>query len=167
MGEANERINQILIREVAAMAESLEDKSGQVITTLRFHLVCENLLERIILAKLQRGDRIIKANLLFYKKLCLVDSFDIIDDSCIKALRKLNEIRNKCSHEADKQITESDIEQIGRPFGKDFIKEKVDHSGELEKYLIAVLMLIYKKLTIELLKLEHPELVKEMFLEDF
>jgi hypothetical protein len=140
--EVEEFVNQ----EVKDLINALQSKHDFVITVLKFHLLSENLLERIILGNLTRGDRILeKGNLSFYQKIKLVDSFDIVKDAAIQSLRHLNSLRNKCSHQKGKEITFDDIEIIGRPFGKEFTQIRKDNKTNLELFIVNTFSLVYQK----------------------
>lgn len=89
-----------------------------ILLILRMHLYTEHLLERIISCKLPRGDRHINdSNISYNQKLSLVSAFDYVPDEIIASLKKLNRVRNQCAHELHKEITISEVDVIGRPFG--------------------------------------------------
>jgi hypothetical protein len=132
--------------ETSIFTKTLDSKDDLILLVLRFHLIIENLMERIIVAKLKRGDKIIEhGNLTFNQKLHLIDSFDVLDNSYIQSIKNLNTIRNKCSHEKSKVITGSDIDCIGRPLGNEYTRIKRETTDSLY-FLIrkAFLLLFYK-----------------------
>jgi hypothetical protein len=100
-----------------------------VATVLRFHLLTEYYLEQLIRSLLTRGDRIIESgNFSYAQKLCVVAATDELKDDLISALRNLNKLRNKCSHELHHKISAADLEPIGSPLGKDWTEIKKKHS---------------------------------------
>ncbi len=109
------------------------DIHDPVLLILRTHLYIEYMLERLIIAKLDRGDRIVeKGRLSFAQKLVLVSAFDYVKDIQITMMRNLNAVRNRCAHERQKEITMADIELIGRPLGKAFSEiRKAEHDDIL------------------------------------
>ena len=100
---------------------------------LKSHLYIEYYMERIIRAYLKRGDRLLdNTNLTFNHKFLILNSFDIVPDEIMTAIKHINAIRNKCSHEFDYIITKRDIENAGmllksykshcKPYQKDLNK---------------------------------------------
>jgi len=133
--------------EIGDFIDALESKHDLIISVLKFHLLSENLLERIIMGTLKRGDRIIeKGNLGYYQKLYLIDSFDLVKDSNIQALRHLNSLRNKCSHKKATKITLEDIDLIGRPLGREYTTLKRKNKNDLEKIVLDTFVIIYKEI---------------------
>lgn len=120
-------------RELAEYHATCAQINDPVLLILRVHLYTEYLLERMILARLPRGDRVLEdGNLSYAQKLSLVSSFDYLKDNFITSLRNLNKVRNRCAHERQKEITIADIELIGRPFGNEFTKiGKEEHDNIL------------------------------------
>ena len=101
-----------------------------VATVLRFHLLTEYYLEQMIKLVLPRGDRLVDSAAFSYaQKLGIVHASDLIPDTLISSLRNLNKIRNKCSHELNHQISNSDLEIIGSPFGKMWTDVKREHES--------------------------------------
>ncbi len=118
-----------------------------VLSILRVHLLTEYYLERIIAIKLPRGDRLLEDGGLSYaQKIALVDSFSIVEDSLIAALRGLNKVRNRFSHEFNKAIDASDIDVVGRPFGVEYTKIKREYGQNLREMLHFVLITIGARL---------------------
>jgi hypothetical protein len=130
---------------------AMKKKSTDVTRLLNGHLLAEYYLEQIIINELARGDRLLdEGNLQFWNKLLLVKSFDILDDELITSLKNLNTVRNATSHEIDYKITETDIDKIGRSFGKQYARVKRDElSVDWLKY---TLMLVLSKLSWEYLE---------------
>jgi hypothetical protein len=121
-------------RELNEYYDARGEINDPVLLILRVHLFIEYMLERIIIAGLCRGDRVIeKARLSFVQKLVLVSSFDNVPSEDITVIRNLNTVRNRCAHERKKEITMADIELIGRPLGKEFTKfRKENHDNIVE-----------------------------------
>lgn len=128
-----EEAKDFLDRESEDLIHILTEKDDLVPVVLRFHLLTEYLLERIVLTKLPKGHRVIEnAGLSYHQKLELVHSFDVIPDSAIGSLRRLNRLRNTCSHTRDAEISRSDIEAIGSPLGKPFIELRGKYGANLK-----------------------------------
>ena len=124
------------------------------------HLLAEHYMNQIISIYLNRGEKITrKADLSFYQKIVLVDSFDIISDRIIQGLKSLNSVRNKCAHEINKEISLSDIDRIGRNFGMDFSKMRKKGIDDHRKLLSHVLGMFFAKMSSELENIED-EIIK-------
>ena len=105
--------------------DAIEGHSKDVSIILRCHLLAEYFLDQIILVTLLRGDLIITdGHLTFTNKLLLVKSLNVINDDILTSVKHLNAVRNNCSHQMDYNISEADIDLIGRPFGKEYSKSK-------------------------------------------
>ena len=167
MKEIEKKVKQFTDHEVKDLLTSLQSKTDLVINILRFHLLSENLLERIIMGELTRGDRVIeKGNLSFFQKLCLVNSFDMIEDAAIQSLRHLNSLRNKCSHQKGKEISFDDIEIIGRPLGKPFTKIKREHKDNLELMIVFTFTDIYTRIIGQVARIELEGDIREIMEKD-
>jgi hypothetical protein len=105
-----DQIKPAIQKEVEELSAVLESTDKLVPLVLRFHLLSEYHLERIIFSHLPRGDRAVeKANLSYYQKLMMVYSLDVLGDRIITCLQHLNSLRYKCSHQKDVTITLNDI----------------------------------------------------------
>lgn len=115
-----------------------------VTTILRCHLLAEYYLDRLLIAALPRGDILteIDSRFMFSDKVKMVESLDIIVQKVIDSLKKLNVVRNVCSHEQEYKVLESDIDKIGAPFGIKYIKEKRKCSDERELLSQTMMLLI-------------------------
>ncbi len=141
---------------------TIEDLDDPVLLVLRTHLFFEYLLERVICAELPRGDILIEhGSLSFSQKLTLVRALDCVGDELTTVLRHLNKIRNQCSHERDKKITQADVDLIGRPLGKAFTKYRNQHAGQMLNILKLVLARTAGGLVSSLEKLEIVSTVKK------
>ena len=95
INELQRRLHERILSLAAREAEDLKAALGAVddisLPLLRFHLLAEQMLERIISGVLKRPDRILdEGRLTFAQKLSLVHAFDVVDDAAISALRRVN-----------------------------------------------------------------------------
>ena len=105
--------------------EAIKGHSKDVSIILKCHLLAEYFLDQLILICLPRGDIIIdKRDYSFATKLTIVQALNVLTDELVTSLRNLNKVRNNCSHQMDYEITENDIDLIGRPFGKEHSRTK-------------------------------------------
>lgn len=126
-------------------------------TTLRFHLLIEYYIDRILIENMKGGYKLIDSNFSFSQKILLVDSLQVLNDSVLISIKNLNKLRNKCAHDIDYSICEKDIEIIGRPFGKDYMEFAKRYLGRdlktdkdphfLDAFLLNTYVLLLKKLT--------------------
>ncbi len=119
--------------------KALKGHSKQVSAVLKCHLLAEYFIDQLILVSLPRGDLIINKGGSFANKLLIIKALNIISDKLATSIGNLNKVRNNCSHQQDYEITESDIDLIGRPFGKDHsdIKHEIkDKKKQLEQTLM-------------------------------
>ena len=136
----SEELDSIKKKEFGKIQESIGHIDDPILLVLKAHLYSEFLLERIILGRLQRGDRVIeKAKLTYFQKLALVDSFDCLPDWAVSSLRNLSKLRNQCSHELSKDIAEIDVTRIGSPLGKKFTEFKNEQGATTFSILLSVL----------------------------
>ena len=113
--------------------KALGKEMEPVMLVIRSHLYLENLVERLILLWLPRGDKLIEdGNLNFNQKLILIESFDNLPNDIISSLRNVNKLRNQCAHQLDKIITDSDITRVGSSLGKKFTEIKKSELDEVK-----------------------------------
>jgi len=111
--EAKTPLQEAVARETEALRVALSAQDELVFPVLKFHLLTEQLLERIITAKLPNGARLLKmGRFLYVNKLLVVDALGVVDRSVIGALEQVNELRNGLAHKAHDHVTRADIEAI-------------------------------------------------------
>jgi hypothetical protein len=146
-----EKASEFLKHEEKELIDILSSEDDLAPRLLRFHLLTEYMMDRIIASRLKRGDRVLEdANLSYHQKLVLVHSLELIPDAAIASLRQLNRIRNALSHERNAKLTIADIETIGRPFGKNYSKLRIQHKGNLKTLAYATFLLAWFELAWEL-----------------
>jgi hypothetical protein len=120
-----ERLAPQVAAEAEALKAALSATDDESLPLQRFHLLAEQMLERIIAGHLKRADRLLgQGRLSFAQKLHLVHSFDLIEDASVTAMQRVNTLRNDCAHVHGKQLAISDIDRIGQPLGKDYSEMK-------------------------------------------
>lgn len=134
-------------RELNDFMGTMKAEHDLILIVLRFHLLIENCMERLILAKLPRGDRLLeKAGLSFSQKLAFIEAFEAIEDRYIQSIRHLNTIRNECAHQKGRQISTNDIERIGRTLGKVFTQIRRKNQGDLYQYILLTFIEVFKRI---------------------
>ena len=125
MSVASKSVKEVANRDYALYKGTMSEDS--VATALKFHLLTEFYLEQMIRLVLARGDKLIDSgNYSYAQKLGIVEASDRVPDNLLSSLRNLNKLRNKCSHEMDYKISDSDLERIGSPLGKCWTELKKD-----------------------------------------
>lgn len=147
----------IIVEQAAKeFAEILNKRDSLIFPFMRFHLLTENILERIVICELKRADRILdKGNLSYHQKIFLVESFDVVEDRVLQALKNLNTIRNKFAHTKNQDISIDDIDRIGRPYGKTYSKLRGSLGNNLDKLIRRTFRLIFNDLGARVCELEH------------
>ena len=162
-----EKVKPFVKREIDELIRVFKEGDTLVPRLLRFHLMTEYQLERIIAGRMARGDRILDDGpFSYYQKLLVVSALDVISDEVVASLRKLNSLRNKCAHQRDIQISISDIETIGRPLGKDFAVLRTKYGDDLEGLSLGTFADIYSKLITETTSIDFLASVEKSGLEE-
>jgi hypothetical protein len=113
------KVNESALAEIDHYFEGI---TNPVLYILQTHLYAENLLERLLVAELPKGKKLISdGRLTFFQKIKVVESLDIVDGQVIKSLSELNKVRNVLAHKFDHELTSDSIEKFGKPFGDDYI----------------------------------------------
>ncbi len=160
-----EQIKKLASEEFKKLTQTVIEHADPVTAvTLRFHLLTEHYLERIISAKLPRGDRILKNRLNYAAKLTLVHALDELPDRIIAALRALNTLRNRMSHQRDFVVTTTDIETIGAIIGQPFMDLKREHDlSDAQRFAVLTYTLLVESLVTSVITAENLPGMKEEF----
>ncbi len=111
-----------------------------VMMILRAHLFMEYYMDQLIIAGLERGDIVLERKPGFIQKLILVQALNCLPSRIIDSLRGLNTVRNNCSHVMDYQILEQDVDKIGSPLGKEYLKDKAEYKNDTKALLVDTLI---------------------------
>ena len=102
--------------------ESINAPGDLLIYVLRFHLLTENMLERIINVSLPRGANLVRnARLSYAQKLAVVDALGILDEKLTERIsQRLNSLRNSCAHKRKMKVTIKEIDPMANLSGKNY-----------------------------------------------
>jgi hypothetical protein len=114
---------------------------------LRCHLLAEVYLDKVILFSITRGDIIVDSRFQFSEKLTIVEALDIFSKDVIDSLKRLNSIRNSCSHELDYRISEREVDKIGAPLGNTYFQDLKEHFSNNKKLLYFTLLTLMARMT--------------------
>jgi hypothetical protein len=154
----DEQFKPLLEKEVSEFSFSISEDTSLIPIILRFHLLTENCLERIIASKLPKGYLLVdNAGFTYHHKLELVHAIGIFDEKIIGSLRKLNQIRNDCSHNRHQEINADMIESVGRPLGKDFINIKRENPDDIAALTFLTFSKIFSEIIAKVLVCEYSK----------
>ena len=81
-------------------------------TILNGHLFIENVLETLISNALPNPGALFKSNRRFALKVDLARAMNLVDDKCAAAFKALNNMRNKCAHAYDYEVSLGEIKNL-------------------------------------------------------
>lgn len=117
-------------KEMAVFEAEIAKATDSVYGILISHLYIEHLLDRYIRTKIKRDDGLLgQSGLSFASKLKLIRSFGEFDKQLVDGISKLNGIRNNCAHEFGHEISDKDVEMLGRTLGKDYRRILAQYPG--------------------------------------
>ena len=118
----------------------VDESSDAVSLILRAHLLAEQLIEGLIESYLEeKAKPILELELNFYKKLQLIEGYELLPTNLIISIKKLNKLRNRCAHTLAMKITNEEI----KPLFAEIIEEMPYGDAMLDEAEIKVLILRY------------------------
>lgn len=139
--------NKEAVYEYKKFEKTVNPKSDGVTMILRSHLLAEHYLDQFIGSGIARGDFVIDNNFTFVQKLIIVKSLDVIPSYILDSLKNLNTVRNQCAHVINYQVSENDVDKIGRPFGHEYSEWKLKYLDNFKELLYRTLMLVIARLS--------------------
>ncbi len=125
--------------------------------TLRFHLITENQINRLVSRALPRGEVLVRdARLRYPQKLKVLESLGFKDLAAVQALTALNTVRNACVHDRHRVVTQDDVQSIGSPLGDQFKSLRASHGDSLKTLTLQVYAAIFGRLSSAVYRVEHP-----------
>ena len=123
--------------------KTVNPRLDSVLMVLKAHLLAEYYIDQLISLEIRRGDIILNNSFNFYQKLIVIKSLDLMENYLWDSIEALNRLRNRCAHDMDYKISETDIDKLGFPQGREYAKEKerfvLDKKGLLHHTLIGVI----------------------------
>lgn len=120
--------------------DSVPIDADLVTMILKCHLLAEYNLDQILILQVPRGDMIVDGRFQFSEKLTIVEALDVLDKETVDSLRKLNAVRNSCSHELNYEVTDRDLDKIGSVFPEQYLVDKKKSGDDKKALLHRVLM---------------------------
>jgi hypothetical protein len=146
MSDDTETVDLFIARECEKIGKLCWSQRDPQLILLRAHLLIEHYMERLILMYLEKGEKVIHKRCHFARKLDLVEALDAVSERGCHAIRKLNEVRNSMVHKMYYEIANSDLDEIGKPFGKDFAEVKSCYANSPHDFLCATLNLLFREI---------------------
>ena len=95
--------------------------SDSIYGILIAHLYVEHLLDRYLKTRIPHEAKLFgEKGLSFTNKLKLAKGFGELEPQLLDSLSKLNGIRNDCAHVFGHQISDKQVEDLGRALGKNY-----------------------------------------------
>jgi hypothetical protein len=113
--------DQILQSEIEEFNDYLSSVNDDRYEVLLVHLYIENIFDKYIDLKLEDPTHVTSSKKFgFAQKFALVLAFGKIDDQLRDGISKINKLRNKLAHDYKYEISESDVNEMGRTLGSKF-----------------------------------------------
>ncbi|MBZ5639097.1 MAG: hypothetical protein LAO51_10145 [Acidobacteriia bacterium] len=143
--------------EVDDFLRLLQRQDDLVPETIRFHLITESQIDRLLSRVLPRGRNLLKkARLGYFQKVHLLESLGFTDDATLLVLRVLNKVRNACAHDRHRTITREDVWSIGEPLGDQFNALQKEHGDSVNTLALHVFAAVFGRLSLAVYRVEHP-----------
>lgn len=121
--DSNDPLLQPYFDVIAKKTSILDDcRYDKELLILRGHIAIEFFLNDIIEKYLPKGKELLSERFNFYKKLKIIESFNIVQPEALDFITTLNEIRNKCAHKLEFRISEKDIDNLGQCIPDEYSK---------------------------------------------
>lgn len=138
--EEQKRFSQLLDKQSgrinAELDRHLPGSLNQEMLLLKGHLLAEYYLS-ILLVLHDEDPGVLTES--FFTKLNKCESKKLLSKPVTGSLKKMNDLRNRMSHELEYSISESDIDSIGMPYGKEYVIQKLENQGDRRELLEWVL----------------------------
>jgi hypothetical protein len=106
--------------------DQLDAENETISFLLKAHLFSEYHMDRLLADYLgEKREPVYRIGLRFAQKVSLIDSFALLPPECIRSLRALNDLRNRCVHTFNTRPTIEDVRQVASEI-KDFVPRAKD-----------------------------------------
>src|ERR1700682_5647925 len=103
--------------ELKLLLGQLDAENETISFLLKTHLFSEYHMDRLLADYLgEKREPLDRIDLRFAQKLSLVDSIALLPEECIRSLRALNKLRNRCVHTFNTRPTMEDVRQVASAF---------------------------------------------------
>ena len=113
------KITELRAKRLPFLGEHLSDTDDIIGYILKCHLFTESILDDLIrLVLKENAEAVLSISLTYSNKLNLVarlnivEGIELIPEYAVDSLRKLNQLRNRISHELGKTVTDSEIKEL-------------------------------------------------------
>ena len=135
--ELGDLIDKQILRFSRDIGKHLSESLEPELLLLKGHLLIEYYLGLLLILNDEKKEILEET---FYKKIQRSKELNIVGDPYMESIFCLNRLRNRMAHELEYTISESDVDSISMPFGKEYILKKMDaieenHSNSIKKLL--------------------------------
>jgi hypothetical protein len=103
--------------EFKLLLDQLDAENETISFLLKTHLFAEYHMDRLLADYLgEKREPLYRIDLRWHHKLSLIDSFALLPEECIRSLRALNKLRNRCVHTFNTHPTMEDMRQVAFAF---------------------------------------------------
>jgi hypothetical protein len=103
--------------EFKLLLDQLNAENETISFLLKTHLFAEYHMDRLLADYLgEKRERFYRIDLRWHHKLALIDSFALFPEECVRSLRALNKLRNRCVHAFNTRPTIEDVRQVASAF---------------------------------------------------
>jgi hypothetical protein len=141
--KALEPLPELLSRDSSQLAETLTaDDDPALGVLLRFHLLAEQLFNRLFLSSFRQPIHLEKFR--FADKLRIVRALGSVPDTPLEGMRRANALRNQCAHVHSRRITLEDIDRIGETIQPIYGDLRAAHAADLRLLTVWTLSKLYE-----------------------
>ncbi len=128
--------------EFQLLLDQLDAENETISFLLKTHLFSEYHMDRLLADYLgEKREPVDRIDLRFAQKLSLIDSFALLPEECIRSLRALNKLRNRCVHTFNTRPTIEDVRQVASEI-KAFVP-RVNDTENVADFLKAYMFFLF------------------------
>jgi hypothetical protein len=141
--KALEPLPELLSSDSKSLADTLTaDDDPALGPLLRFHLLAEQLFNRLFLSSFRQPTHLEKFR--FAQKLSIVRALGRVPDVAIEGMQRVNALRNQCAQVHAHRIALADIDRVGETIQPTYAELKAAHSTDLKLLTVWTLSKLYE-----------------------
>jgi hypothetical protein len=128
--------------EFKLLLDQLDAENETISFLLKTHLFAEYQMDRLLADYLgEKREPLYRIDLRWHHKLSLIDSFALLPEECIRSLRALNKLRNRCVHTFNTRPTMEDVRQVAPAFSA--FLPRAEHIQTVPEFLKAYMFFLF------------------------